>query len=140
MNQRTSPCHACPFARHCKPGALGGSHPDVYVGQAPLPFWLPCHQSDNYRHKESDVNEVEQCAGAAIFRSNIGVADRMPSSLLSLPRDTARVFATLADFYAHHTGRSRIELAKMLTPEYVAAMMDKEWNDAQVRAQIYKRW
>ena len=137
MNQHNKPCAGCPWGR--REPTLGGSPVETYVGQIALGFWLPCHCSANYRAKASDVNEVAQCAGAAIFRSNIGVADRMPSGLLSLPRDTARVFATLADFYAHHTGRSRIELAKMLTPEYVAAMMDKEWNDAQVRAQIYRR-
>src|SRR5688572_32839375 len=107
MNQHESPCRECCFRRDIEPGNLGGSPVETYVGQSLLPFWVPCHCSRNYAGKASDVNEVTQCAGLAIFRSNIGV--RPVRGLLSLPRDTELVFSTLADFYSHHKRISRIE-------------------------------
>ena len=43
-----------------------------------------------------------QCAGAAIFRQKIGVADRLPDALLKIKEDDSNVFATLHEFIAHH--------------------------------------
>ncbi len=50
--------------------------------------------------------ERPQCAGAAIFRSNIGATDFLPRVLYSLPRDTRRVFSNIQQFVAHHLGVS----------------------------------
>lgn len=103
QEQRTSPCAECPFARHIKPGALGGSPTSTYVGQANGPFWLPCHCSTDFNDPKwkTDVTKP-QCAGAAIFRANVEVADKMPDFLLKLPKDTTKVFASFAEFVAHH--------------------------------------
>lgn len=137
MKQHASPCSECPFARTIKPGELGGSPPETYVGQAVLPFFLPCHCSQNYAGKETRFSDVTQCAGAAIFRTNMGIIT--PPPLLSLPRDTERVFSTLADFYSHHKQISRIDAAITLRPEVVRQLAEREMNDARVRMQLVRR-
>jgi hypothetical protein len=101
--QHVSPCSACPFHRKVTPGALGGSSPETYIGQANGNFWLPCHSTHDYRKLECRLDHSNsQCAGAAIFRSNVGVADRIAPQLLHLPADTEKVFGSFAEFYAHH--------------------------------------
>lgn len=101
MSQRTTPCRDCPFARHTEPGCTGGSSVMTYVGQAQGPFFLPCHNSPGYE-EDRNSKQHEQCAGAAIFRSNIEVQDRLPLDLLRLPKDTESVFETLEEFIVHH--------------------------------------
>lgn len=137
MNQHTSPCKDCPWNRNVQPGELGGSPAETYVGQAVLNFWLPCHSSTNYAAKESDVNKVCQCAGAATFRTNIGV--QVPPQLLQLPKDTEKVFSTLAEFYAHHKRISIIEAKLLLTPRAIHALAMRELNSTQVRMQLKQR-
>ena len=132
-----TPCPECPFYRRVKPGALGGSPPEVYVGQAVLPFWLPCHKSSNYAGKASDVNEVSECHGAATFRANI--RDQLVATnpaLLSLPEDKERVFGSLAEFYAHHHGISLADAEAILKPDVITALADQCWRDANVRMQL----
>jgi len=109
--QRTKPCHDCPFAKHTAPGALGGSTPEVYMGQIQGPFWLPCHNSSGYEESRRDPGH-EQCAGAAIFRANTGLEQLMPSALLHLPADDSQVFRGPVEFLQHHLG---------FTPEQVLA-------------------
>jgi hypothetical protein len=111
MNQHTTPCAECPFRRDIKPGLLGGSPVETYIGQSVLPFWLPCHCDKNYERKTSQFKKVTQCAGTAIFRANIGVGQLMPDSLLSLPADREKVFGTMAEFVAHH---KKIALGKAM--------------------------
>lgn len=95
------PCSECPFSRTVKPGGTGGSDPGVYIGQACGPFFLPCHMDPAY-YKDRRSLKLLQCAGAATFRTNVGVADLMPEGLLILPKDTDKVFATPAELLAHH--------------------------------------
>ena len=102
MNQHKKPCSECPFNWRCESGLLGGASPDVYCGQINLAFWLPCHCSKNYQGKASDVNEVSQCAGAAIFRANVHKMLRHPEAL-RLPRDEKTCFASDQEFREHHT-------------------------------------
>jgi len=137
MKQHSSPCGGCPFSRAIAPGELGGGRPETYVGQAVGPFWLPCHCSANYRGKETVASEVSQCAGAAIFRANIGV--QMPPALLSLPRDTEKVFSTLADFWSHHTKTSRINAVIAMRPSIVRELAERELADANVKLQLIPR-
>lgn len=140
--QHTKPCKGCPFRKDIKPGELGGSAPKVYVAQAVLDFWLPCHEAVNYRGKASNFEEVSQCAGAAIFRSNAGCPPRN-RRLLSLPSDTGTVFASLAAFYAHHSG---ITLEAAITAgvpheaiqntEFMRSAIADEIRDLQKRGRI----
>jgi hypothetical protein len=132
--QHTSPCKDCPFSRGVAPGSLGGSAPEMYVGQANGPFFLPCHSTHNYRVESERINhENPQCAGAAIFRANTDRAKLMPDALLHLPADTTKVFATFAEFYAHHLRCSVSYATKLLekhTPEQ--HMMD-EFNKKKAK-------
>ena len=106
MKQRTKPCKECPFSRTniLKGENPGGSPPFVYIGQSQGPFWLPCHMEKAYEGKETEPKAVSQCAGAAIYRANLGIAERMPAQMLRLPEDKEAVFASHAEFLAHYQG------------------------------------
>lgn len=126
LPQHTTPCANCPFSRQCKPGALGGSIPSTYIGQARGPFWLPCHSThDHTQDAERRNPDNPQCAGAAIFRANTGVIDQMPPQLLRLKPDTEKVFATSAEFLAHHAlidVDAALKLLESLSPEELAIL------------------
>jgi len=91
------PCGECPFSRTAQPGGTGGSSPSVYVGQGHGPFWLPCHAHSDFDDPnwKNDTSKP-QCAGAAIYRANIGRARLMPKELHQLPPDTELVFGSPA--------------------------------------------
>jgi hypothetical protein len=83
---------------------------ETYIGQALGPFNVPCHRACDFRDPEwkskttdkmATPNEVIQCAGMAVYRSNIGVAGLMPDALPCLPA-SEDVFANAAEFMAHH--------------------------------------
>ena len=97
------PCKSCPFSRKVTPGELGGSPASKFIGQVFGPFWLPCHCSPGYEGNRSNPKH-SQCAGAAIFRANIGRAELLPPQLHKLPADAELVFASAAEFLAHHAG------------------------------------
>ncbi len=102
---RKQPCAACPFSRTVAPGATGGSPPLMYIGQAHGPFFLPCHSEHDYtKEEERRDHRNPQCAGAAIFRENVGVSKLMPPGIHKLPGNTDKVFASAAEFLAHHYG------------------------------------
>lgn len=107
---KKTPCAECPFSRKIEPGRLGGSNPEVYIGQTEGPFWLPCHMSKGYEDSRTDHAKHEQCAGAAMYRDAIGRADLMPPELLRLPHDADLVFSSHAEFLAHHR-RIALEVA-----------------------------
>jgi hypothetical protein len=133
MNQHHKPCAECPFRRDIKPGELGGSPVETYIGQSVLPFWLPCHCDKNYAYKESKVGEVSQCVGTAIFRSNIGVAQLMPASLLNLPSDKTVVFGSMVEFVAHHKRISNGEAVAFLAGGTMRRCIEKEANDPMMK-------
>lgn len=101
--QHLSPCRECPFSRAATDEDLakGGSQPERYIGQAYGPFLLPCHMDPKYSQADCGLHML-QCAGAAIFRANCGVADRMPDALLRAEPDAERVFASPAELLARH--------------------------------------
>lgn len=125
------PCASCPFRRINDLGTdkPGGSEPDVYLGQARGPFWLPCHKDKNYKDKASDPAKVQQCAGAAIFRSNCKGPYKLPEQLLSLPEDHENVFSSEAEFYAHYSGAS---------VEACEEMLDKDLLDTFLKIELSK--
>ncbi len=106
--QHTTPCADCPFRRTVEKGALGGSPVQTYVGQSAIPMMqIPCHScidydDPNWKAKASVPGGVSQCAGAAIFRSNIGM-ESVNDRIVSLPKDTDNVFASYNEFVAHHS-------------------------------------
>jgi hypothetical protein len=108
------PCKECPYSKTVTPGALGGSDPEVYVGQGHGPFWLPCHKTCDF----SDPNwkqdySAQQCAGAAIYRANIERANIMPGSLHKLDKSDL-AFGSPEELYAHHKGISLEEATEHL--------------------------
>lgn len=132
--KKTKPCKECPFARNneLKGENPGGSNPGVYIGQAMGPFWLPCHMEKEYNGKKTDPNTVNQCAGAAIYRSNVN-APKMPHQILRLPEDKDLVFSSHAEFYAHYKNISVKEAEEILTDEVVYTLFLKEMSDANVK-------
>ncbi len=121
MKQRTRPCDTCPFARTTAPKTLGGSSPETFVGQANGKFIIPCHCHIDYSDPDWRLNSVtnaSQCAGAAIFRANLVI--QQDGGLVKLPKDTETVFASFAEFHAHHREITVAESAvflKTMTPE-----------------------
>lgn len=105
---RIAPCNECPFRRVSTPGYIGKNvTAAVYVGQAAGPFWLPCHKEEQYNLQNpmesmNRVDQIAQCAGAAHYRANTGVAVLMPNEIHHLPPDRDKVFATPAELLAHH--------------------------------------
>lgn len=127
----TKPCDACPFSRNVTPGELGGSPPETFLGQARGPFWLPCHKHSEYDNPnwKTDTSKP-QCAGAAVFRANCGWDKQMPPSIHHLPRDTATVFASPAEFLSHHLRCSMFDAVIALNLVPVEAMCIREFEKA----------
>ncbi len=126
-------CGGCPFKRvnnNEKPNP-GGSKPEVYLGQARGPFWLPCHNDKNYKGKSSSPATVNQCAGAAIFRANIKVRDRLPEQLQSLPEDHVNVFSTEQEFYQHYYDADEERAARACSAEMLDTYTRIEMEEIQ---------
>jgi hypothetical protein len=100
-----TPCATCPWRRSATPGALGSSEPaTTFIGQAFGPFRLPCHETYDSSAPgwKAEANRSPECRGAAIFRANVGLTDRLPRALLSLPPNDVLVFTGPEEFLAHH--------------------------------------
>lgn len=122
-------CPECPFSRAVEPGALGGSHPYKYIGQAIGPFVLPCHMHCNFEDPQwrEKSFETPQCFGASTFRANIGVQALMPTQFPRVPQDTSTVFASAAEFLAHHTKLSlREAVAITSAPGFFESVLRRE--------------
>lgn len=97
--QPTKPCSDCPFLRDAVPGWLGGSTPKRYLEIAHSDTIVDCHA----------LKMVEglgpQCAGLAIYRSNVckrvrqAPGGRVP---LVLAADRQLVFSIPTEFIQHH--------------------------------------
>lgn len=132
-SKRKTPCKECPFSRTNilddadKPG---GSDVTVYIGQIQGPFWLPCHMDKHYNGKMSNPAEVDQCAGAAIFRANLKKEGKMmfnlPEQLMFLSSDTKRVFTNFNEFYAHYKNISLSQAKEFLTKKKLQELLTKE--------------
>lgn len=130
MKQVKTPCAECAFRRDITPGALGGSPPEVYVGQTNGPFYIPCHShysSDTPDWKDRAM-QAPQCAGSRVYRANIGDTG-IPEQLIGMKPDPVLVFASHAQFVAHHKGISleeaEAELARHTPDELTWAEMNK---------------
>lgn len=87
--QHKKPCSDCPWARGALNGWLGGVSIDDWLAIGHSDAVAPCHVISN-----------QQCAGLAIYRRNVCKLVRPPA--LSLPADREAVFASPAEFRAHH--------------------------------------
>jgi hypothetical protein len=122
MTNCKTPCPQCAFRRDSERGieALGGSLPEVYVGQLHGPFVIPCHMhypkdAKSMQEVRAKAFDIPQCAGAAVLRANLGRDKELHPSIHRLPADTETVFANYAQFYAHHKGISVFEAERQLT-------------------------
>lgn len=88
--QHKKPCSDCPWARVALPGWLGAMSPEEWLQHAHGESMVDCH-----------AHNGAQCAGMAIFRSNIMKRCRSPHILL-LPKDRVKVFASDSEFLLHH--------------------------------------
>lgn len=97
--QHRAPCSDCPWARASLPGWLGGLTADQWIRAAHGEERIDCHTLTG-----------SQCAGAAVYRRNVCKRPHDKSTLV-LPADREKVFATPAEFLAHHSshpeGRAR---------------------------------
>jgi hypothetical protein len=123
-HQHRKPCDECAFARSCKPGLLGGSPAEVYIGQCEANFRIPCHKRYSVEPGSEDwkrnVANDPECVGYAIFRANIGKEEKR--GLLSMPADKELCFSSYAEFMAHHY-RIALGFAKAFLVEYPAAFL-----------------
>ena len=94
--QPTEPCSDCPFARDALAGWLGTMSADDWVRAAHGESVIDCHAI------VAEGGTAFQCAGAAIYRANVGKRCWPQTGALELPRNTATVFASPAEFRAHH--------------------------------------
>lgn len=89
--QHKKPCGDCPWARAALKGWLGSMTPQEWLAVAHADALVQCHTVGN-----------QQCAGLAIYRSN--VCKQVQEPILKLPVDRETVFATPMQFMEHHSG------------------------------------
>lgn len=94
--QHRRPCSDCPWARASLKGWLGGVDADTWLRAAHGEEQIACHTLTG-----------AQCAGAAVYRANCLKRPRPGSGNITLPADKVRVFATPAEFLAHHAEAGR---------------------------------
>ena len=126
------PCKECPFSKTIEPGRTGNSSPTILIGQAYGPFFLPCHMDPAYT-RDRRSTDLLQCAGAAVFRANVGVAEKMPEALLQLPA-SHDAFETPEELIAHHA-KVTVEVANMFLSEFPPERLlryELEKQDVQV--------
>lgn len=132
MSKNTKPCKSCPFRRDndLKKPHPGGSSPEVYLGQARGPFFLPCHKGKNYKGKETNLREALSCAGAAIFRANCESPYRLPEELQKLPKDTETVFSNEKEFYDFYY---ETDSGEKINQDFLDDLLIRELHDKRVK-------
>jgi len=88
--QHKSPCSDCPWRKDSLSGWLGDTSKEDWVADAHGEARIECH-----------VLIGAQCAGAAIYRTNVCKTPRNPE-LLRLPSNRNKVFGTPNEFLEHH--------------------------------------
>jgi len=87
--QHTKACSDCPWSRDSLNGWLGGNTAQEWISFAHGEVYIPCH-----------VLEGAECAGAAIYRANVGKRTRIETMILQ--PDTKTVFSNPQEFLDHH--------------------------------------
>lgn len=95
LKQHKKPCSDCPWARTALKGWLANLTPDEWLQLAHGESRIECHTRLPW-----------QCAGAAIYRSNVCKNPR-DKTLLILPTNSKLVFNGPLEFIDHHTSRSK---------------------------------
>lgn len=97
MVQHKSPCSDCPFART----ALKG-----WLGRFSAHDWIRIIQGDGRVDCHTLIGP--QCAGSAIFRTHV-CKDPRDRSVLTLPKNIAKVFGNVGEFLNHHLKTDRFD-------------------------------
>lgn len=100
---RRTPCFDCPWVRTAAPGWLGPYTAEKWVELAHSEVAIACHttiEADETGYGDWEDGKILQCAGAAIYRSNIAKMPRNPE-VATLPADRDLVFG-FREFEAHH--------------------------------------
>lgn len=134
---RKKSCSGCPFSRTGRPwddDKDGSTDPMRLIVQAHGPFILPCHQEDKYdEEKQGEVYKMAQCAGAAKFRANIGVAELLPECIHHLPPDPEHAFMSPAEMLAHYNSISVEDAQKIVDEKPMQVRLQEELNAQKVR-------
>lgn len=93
------PCNECPWRRKAAPGWLGPHSAALWLEIAHSEPAIACHKT--IPEGGGWEGSTRQCRGAAIFRRNVLKSPRNPSVAVG-PKDTEHVFASNAEFLAHH--------------------------------------
>ncbi len=101
---RRTPCFDCPWLRTSTPGWLGPYDAETWYHMAHGEVPIACHLTITETEDWNDEG-VEQCAGVAIYRSNVLKSPRDPA-IATLPADTNLVFGH-GEFVEHHTGEMK---------------------------------
>jgi hypothetical protein len=106
-----------------------GDNGERFVGQASGMFSLPCHMPHAFKEWHKDPTACVACAGAAIYRSNVGYS--LPN-LPTLPADHDLVFSSPEELLAHHRGISLEEATVRLKETTVLEHLRNELRQAYV--------
>jgi hypothetical protein len=139
---KKKPCKECPFNKNNvlgpTPAGLGNSPAEVYIGQSEGPFWLPCHMEKGYRGKETGFHDVGQCRGAAIYRANLGISQKMPAQMLRLDKNTEEVFSDHVEFLMFYNKWTKEQAQNYLEKYPPIVHLYREMHDRRVRLQAVK--
>ncbi len=97
----TKPCSDCPWRRIAAPGWLGPLTAEEWWATAHSDMAIACHLT--ITNEDWDDPGMRQCAGVAIYRSNVHKSPRDPE-VLTLPENLDTVFG-LGEFVKYHTGK-----------------------------------
>lgn len=102
---RPAPCFDCPWRRNAAKGWLGPFTAEEWLATAHSDEPIACHITLN-EDAESEAEAwsaqgVLQCAGSAIYRSNVHKSPRNPE-VATLPADLETVFG-MGEFVPYHT-------------------------------------
>ena len=92
------PCFDCPWRRNAAQGWLGPFTAEEWVEMAHSDIAIACHIT--ITDEDWDDEGMRQCAGAAIYRSNVAKSPRYPQ-VLTLPADLDTVFG-FGEFVKYH--------------------------------------
>lgn len=108
--QHTKPCKDCPWRKVSAPGWLGGFSVQYWLSAAHSDVVIQCH-----------TNDLHQCAGMAMYRSNVCKSVRAP--MLDLP-SSPLAFSNPFDFSKHHGVKTAPQILPFGMTEETANAID----------------
>jgi len=141
MRASKKTCAECPFSRETPKEYLDtkGQNGERFVGQAIAGFLLPCHMHPEFDQCRENLKDAVQCAGAAKYRANIGVAEYLPPYLSKQDEDHEQVFSTPAELIAHHRGTSVHDAEEFLKHWPAGLLASVEMQRGSITEQFIER-